>query len=396
MPLLESSLRIASHRIGRPTAPHDRSLSPLNAGFTRADIERARRYRRPLYAAAAVGLALDLAILGLAAFGPLGDGLYAAFEDLAWWGAALAYPALLVGVLTAASLPLAIWRDHVRERRYDLSTRTFGGWLADRLKSLAVELVLATAGLGGLVALVHAVPGAWPAVAAPAAAGLVFLLVFLAPVVLEPIFNRFAPVPDEALAGRLRALADDAGVPVRDVLVADASRRTRRQNAYVSGLGRTRRVVVFDTLVEAASPRRIALVVAHELGHRRERHVAKLTAHAMAGAAGAVLLGWAVLGSRVGDPRRLPLVLFGGLVLELLALPLLAAVSRRFEREADVASLDLTRDLEAFEDAHRELARSNVSDLEPPRLVYLALFTHPTPPERIALARRRAADLRAA
>jgi STE24 endopeptidase len=340
---------------------------------------------------------LDVAILALASFGPLGDALFAPLDGLPWWGAALAYPPLLVAVLSVAVLPLDVWRGHVRERRFGLSTQTMSGWLADRAKELAIELVLAAAAFGGLIALVHVLPRAWPAVAAPAAAAIVFLLAFLAPVVLEPVFNRFEPLIDDELVRSIRDLANRAGVPVRNVLVADASRRTRKQNAYVSGLGGTRRVVVFDTLLDGADTRRVALVVAHELGHRRDRHVAKLTALAMAGAAGAVLALWGLLrwdalldaigASGPGDPRVVPFVFLSGLALELLALPALAVLSRRFERAADRASLELTGDLDVFEDAHRELARSNLSDLDPPRAVYYALFTHPTPPERIAAAR---------
>jgi STE24 endopeptidase len=195
----------------------------------------------------------------------------------------------------------------------------------------------------------------------------------------------------------LRALSRRAGVPVDSVLVADASRRTRKSNAYVSGLGRTRRVVLFDTLLERSGPGEISLVTAHELGHRRARHVAKGTAVAMAGTAVGVLVLWAALRSDgfldaaradgPGDPRAVPLVLLLGTLLELAAAPLFAALSRRFEREADRGSLELTGDVESFERAHRRLALSNLSDLEPPRLLYLLLFTHPTPPERIATAR---------
>src|SRR5436309_1840001 len=111
---------------------------------------------------------------------------------------------------------------------------------------------------------------------------------WLAPVLLEPVFNRFEPLADEALAARLLALADRAGAPGRAILVADASRRTTKANAYVSGIGRTRRVVLWDTLL--ASPHdQVAVVLAHELGHRVRRHVPVLTAVLMAGAAGFVL-----------------------------------------------------------------------------------------------------------
>jgi len=221
--------------------------------------------------------------------------------------------------------------------------------------------------------------------------------------VLEPLFNRFSPLDDPALEAGLRSLAERAGVPVRDVLVADASRRTRRENAYVSGLGATRRIVLFDNLLNESEPRQIRLVVAHELGHRRARHVERGTLVAMAGAAAVVLVLWALLSwpallgaigaSGPGDPRVAPLLLLVVSVFELIGLPLGAGLSRRWEREADRSSLELTRDPEAFESAHRRLAAANLADLEPPRVLYALLFSHPTPPERIAAARAWSLDV---
>jgi STE24 endopeptidase len=173
---------------------------------------------------------------------------------------------------------------------------------------------------------------------------------------------------------------------VRDVLVADASRRTTRTNAYVSGLGPTRRVVVWDTLLAEGDEPALKLVVAHELGHRRDRHVVKGTLLGMTGAVVLVVVLWAALGSLNPSDFPAAALLFTGL--ELVGMPALAAVSRRWERAADRCSLELTGDREAFVRAHTALARKNLSDLDPPRLAYLMLFSHPTPPERLALARR--------
>ena len=308
-------------------------------------------------------------------------------DGLGWAGAAAAYAALVSILLGLAGLPIAVWSGHVRERRYGFSTQGLGGWLVDWAKGGAVSLVLTAALWTGLVGLARALPSAWPAVAAAAVALAAGFLSFVAPVVLEPIFNRFRPLADERLAGELRALAERAGVPVRDVLVADASRRTTKVNAYVSGLGATRRVVLYDTLVDTAGEDELKLVVAHELGHRREGHVAKSTLLGMAGAAAWVVVLWALLGSRIASPRELPLVLLISLGLQLLVLAPGAALARRWERVADRYSLELTHDLEAFERAHMNLARQNLSDLVPPRLVYLLLFSHPTPPERLAFGR---------
>jgi STE24 endopeptidase len=232
----------------------------------------------------------------------------------------------------------------------------------------------------------RALPGWWAAPAAAAFAFAALLLSFLAPVVLEPLFNRYSPLQDAALAAELRRLAERADVAIRDVLVQDTSRRTRKANAYVSGLGRTRRVVVSDTLLEQASPAEVRLVVAHELGHRRERHVLLGTLLAMAGAVTATVVVWALLGTRAGDPHRVPLVLLIGLAIGLASLPALTAVSRRWERAADRYSLELTGDRAAHATAFRRLAQTNLTDLDPPRPLYLLLFTHPTPPERLEAA----------
>ena len=372
--------------------------------FTAEELERARRYHRPLYFVLLVDATLGLVALSLLAFTRVGSWLYAVVDEIPWWGRALLFPILVLGVLTVLRLPLSFWRGHVRERGWGFSTQTAGGWLLDRAKGFVVTAVLSALAVLAFVALARAVPGAWPAAAAPGAALLVLALGFAGPIVLEPLFNRFRPLGDAALAGEMRALAERAGVPVRDVLVADASRRTRRENAYVSGLGRTRRIVLFDNLLEASEPRQIRLVVAHELGHRRARHVERGTLLAMASAAAVVLVLWGLLSwpalleaigaSGPGDPRVAAFLFLVVGVFELVGLPLGAALSRRWEREADRSSLELTRDPQAFESAHRRLARANLADLEPPRAFYALLFSHPTPPERIAAARAWAREAR--
>jgi STE24 endopeptidase len=355
--------------------------------FTADERARARAYHRPLYLALLVDVALAAGLLAALAWSSLGDWLFSPLASLSPVAAAAAYAALVTAFSSVIRAPVAFWRGWWRERQWGFSTQGVGGWLGDRAKGLAVSLVLGAGAWAAAVALARALPGWWAVPAGATLALAVLLLSFVAPVVLEPLFNRFRPLGDEALAASLRVLSQRAGVPVRDVLVADASRRTTKVNAYVSGIGRTRRVVVFDTLLEAADPAAVEVVVAHELGHRREGHVAKFTLLAMAGAAGAVLVLWAVLGTRVGDPRTLPEALLLLLALELVALAPGAWLSRRFERAADRCSLELTEQPAAFARAHLELARRNLSDLEPPRLVYVLLFSHPTAPERLAAGR---------
>ena len=367
------------------------SSEVLSIGFDPVQVDRARRYHRPLYLALLLESAASAVLLLVLAFTAAGDGLYRPLAGEPWWGAAPAFAAIVVGAGTVVRLPIAFWRGYVRERRWGFSTQRLRGWLADRAKGLAVGVVFTAALELALVGLARALPHAWPAAAAGAAALAVVLLAFVGPVMLEPLFNRFRPLGDAELARELRGLAARAGVPVRDVLVADASRRTTKVNAYVSGLGRTRRVVLFDTLLERATPEQVQLVVAHELGHRRDRHVLKGTLLGATGAVAATVAVWGALGSHAADPRQLPVVLLVGLALELAALAPGSALSRRWERAADRCSLELTGDAATFETAHRELAAANLSDLDPPRPLYLLLFSHPTPPERIAAARAWAA-----
>lgn len=365
--------------------------------FDSEQVERARRYHRPVYLARVAGIALGLVVLGLLSFTGVGDSLFELVDGLPWWGEALGFAALVALVGSLVATPLAFWRGYLHERRWGFSTQSLGGWASDRAKGVAIGLVLTALPMLGLIGAVRVFPSWWPLVAAAGAALLVFVLSFLAPVVLEPVFNRFSPLRDEALARELRQLAERAGVPVRDVLVADASRRTRKHNAYVSGLGKTRRVVLWDTLLDRGEPGEMRLVVAHELGHRRFRHVAIWTAITMVGTAAFVVWLWALLqwdgllaaigADGPGDPRVIPFVLLAGALAELIVQPFALALSRRWERDADSFSLDLTRDADAYEKTHRNLALSNLGDLEPPKAAYLFFFSHPTTPERLAAGR---------
>jgi STE24 endopeptidase len=373
------------------------TLSAPPEDFAPEQVERSRRYHRPIYVMRVLGIALGLVVLALLAFSAIGDALYAPVEDWPWWAAALVFGALVVFVTWLVQTPLAYWRGYLHEHRWGFSSQTRSDWLVDRLKGLGVGVVLTAVPLFLLIAIVHAFPDWWPAVAAVGAALFVIVVGFVAPVLLEPVFNHFDPLPDEALATELRQMADRAGVPVRDVLVADASRRTTKHNAYVSGLGKTRRVVVWDTLLMRGEPGEVRLVVAHELGHRRFRHVARWTVISMALVAAFIVVLWASLewdallraigASGPGDPRVIPFVLFLGSVLELAVQPFANAISRRWERDCDRFSLELTGDREAYERTHHLLALENLGDLDPPKPIYVFFASHPTARERLAAGR---------
>jgi STE24 endopeptidase len=260
-----------------------------------------------------------------------------------------------------------------------------------------VGLVVTVAVLLLVVGLARWQPHWWWATGAVVGALLVVLVSFAYPVVVEPVFNKFTPMTDSPLRTSLLQLARDDGVPVEDVLVADASRRTTALNAYVSGIGATRRIVVYDTLVEQAPPEEVRLIVAHELGHAKQHDVVWGTVLGALGVAFLVcllaLLGrWSWLLGRagvdaLGDGRAVALVLALIAVLTFVAGPAENLLSRRIETRADVHALALTHDPGATVAMQRRLSVTNLSDLEPSPLVFGLFATHPTGPQRISLAR---------
>jgi STE24 endopeptidase len=222
------------------------------------------------------------------------------------------------------------------------------------------------------------------------------------PVVVEPLFNDFEPMAAGPLRDDLLALAERDGVAVDDVLVADASRRSTALNAYVSGFGGTRRIVVYDTLLAEAPPEEVRAIVAHELGHADAGDVPLGTLLAALAAAAATLgvalvLTWPAALRRAGvgsaaDPRAAALVLATVSLLAALATPAESAISRSIEARADRHALDLAEQPNAFISVQQRLALTNVADLDPPALRQWFFGTHPTAPERIAAARAWAAE----
>ncbi|MEU9073370.1 M48 family metalloprotease [Kitasatospora sp. NPDC048538] len=367
--------------------------------FTPAELARGRALRRAQLPWALGGRLAGLALTLLLGLTPAGAGLVVAVGG--WFGGSrtaqvLAGAAALLVLGQALQLPFGA-RVRVVRARYGLVTQGWAGWLLDALRGLALGLALVLPLALGLFALTAWSPRYWWVPGAAAAAGLTVALSFLHPLLIEPVFNRFAPMAPGGLRTALLALAERDGVRVRDVLVADASRRTTALNAYVSGLGATRRIVAYDTLVSTAQPREVELVVAHELGHVKHRDVLTGTVLGALGAAVAVavlgvLSGWAPLLSAAGatdaaDPRALPLLAACAALLGALSGPAQCAVSRRIEARADRHALELTADPEQFVAMQRRLALANVSDVDPPRVLELLFATHPSTTRRIAAAR---------
>ncbi|WP_326556680.1 M48 family metallopeptidase [Micromonospora sp. NBC_01796] len=393
--IASSALLVPWHRPPAPRADQLAALRELPA----ADVARSRAFHAALrpgsYGALLVGLLIAL-VLGLTPLGgKLVDLVSRPFGDH-WIAQAVFGGLAVVLVADLVTLPFAAWRHAVVDR-YGLSTQSWGGWGLDLLKSYAVSAVIGAVALFGFYAVTRFAPRWWWALGAAGAAVLVVLLSFVLPVLVEPVFNRFTPMEAGPLRTELMALAERDRVPVRDVLVADASRRTRAVNAYVSGFGPTRRIVVYDTLLREATPDEVTSVVAHELGHAKDQDVLAGTLTGALGAAAAVtalyLLGfWGGLLRAAGvdsiaQPRAFALLFAVVAVVGLVSTPAQALLSRRVEARADAHALDLTGDPTTFEAMQRRLATVNLADPDPPRWEYLYSASHPSTVERMAAAR---------
>ena len=382
----------------RPPAPRSDQLGAL-AQLPRDQVDRARAFHAELrpgsYGSMAVALLAAL-VLGLT---PLGARLVSLagrpFGDN-WIAQAVFGGLAVVLVIEVITVPLAAWR-HVIAVRYGISTQSWGGWVIDLAKAWAVGAVIGGLALLGFYTVVRFAPSWWWAFGAVGAAALVVLLSFVLPVIVEPIFNKFRPMADGPLRSELIAMADRDAVPVRDVLVADASRRTRAVNAYVSGFGPTRRIVVFDTLLKEAEPDEVVSVVAHELGHAKDNDVLVGTVIGALGSA-AVVIALYLLGSwawllrlpgvtSIGEPRSVGLLIAVTTLAGLVAGPAQSFVTRRIEARADAHALALTGDPATFESMQRRLGTVNLSDPDPPAWEHFLFASHPSTVERMAAAR---------
>jgi STE24 endopeptidase len=383
--------------------PRPPAADPLQA-FTEEEVAACVAYAKPRQRWGLAAYGSDLVVLAALALSGPGRALVRSAAGLAggWTPGRVALAILAVlAVRAGVGLPFAV-RAFRQDTRAGLATQRLAGFLRDWAKSRAVGLVLTVLPLSALVLAARGRPPGWPLVAAAAAVLLVVALAVAGPVLIEPLFNRFTPLEPGPLRARLLALAATMRVPVGDVLVADASRRTTRVNAYVSGLGRTRRVVVYDTLLAAAgrgagaADDEVALVAAHELAHVRHRDVLWGTLGAAALAAASVLAAVALfdlepvrraLGvTGLGDPLAAPGLLLLAGVGGLLAAPVASAISRWAEARADWVALEVTRDPATAVAVERRLALENRADLRPNRLLLAMFASHPETMARIAQA----------
>ncbi len=368
--------------------PRDRGPEPVpveaRAYFSPAQIERAEDFRSGQRWIFLAQVAVELGVLVLIVRRPPRR-----LTDLRRPVLAGAAVAAAISVATGvAALPLsAVARERAKD--VGLVTQSWTGWLGDVAKSQAIGAGLAAVGGAVLIVVFRRFGRRWWIPGAGLVVAFAVVTAYAGPVVLDPVFNRFKPLPQGELRSDVLRLAREAGVDVGQVYEMDASRRTTAANAYVTGLGRTKRVVLYDTLVDDFTPAETRLVVAHELGHVRHRDVPKgLLWIALVAPFG--MWAAAVLVERIG-PRRLGPRAVPAVALSLaLVVPVLTTVSnqlsRDVERSADAFSLELTRDPRTFIAFHERLADRNVSDPDPPALTRFLLGTHPTTLQRLGQA----------
>lgn len=374
---------------------------PVSPGsvFSSAEIVRSEAYSSKARWLGWSSVGLSIAVL--AGLGFTGYGKQALDRQRGpWlWRVTLA----VVGVQLIVRLVTLPWALVARENRvkFGLTSQPLPEFLRDLGFGFAVQAAATVLALGLIVGCARRWRRVWPAVAGVALFGLTVIASFVYPVVIEPVFNEFESLPSGPAREQVFALAEAEGVVLGDVLVADASRRTTSLNAYVSGFGATRRVVLYDTLVSDVPPDQVAAVVAHELAHAKYDDV--LTGSVL-GALG-VLLGVGLLGlvlpaegsanararwTTARDPAVVPLLLALTAVASLVVAPIQNTISRRVETRADVTALAVTGDGQAAEELQRSLAVRALSDPTPPTWSQFWFGSHPTSLQRIALARRTA------
>jgi len=362
--------------------------------FTPEELERMLAYSGTARWISRASLVVSLVVACVLGFTSLGRRLVARLR-----GPWLLRVVLAVAVVTLlgwiATLPFGI-AIHRLQMRYGLSRQAWGPWLGDSLLNLVVGIVTTSVALLALFACIRLGRHWWPAVAAALVAALVVVGSFVYPVVIEPLFNEFEPLPRGQFRTEVMAIAEREGVELDDVLVIDASRRTTSLNAYVTGFGSTRRVVLYDNLVDsqrgAAARGAVLSVVAHELAHAKHDDVLVGTVIGAAGAAAGVGLLGLLLSYRRQDeyatPEAVPMLMAVFALASVLAMPIQNGLSRHVEARADVDALHATGDLESFIRLQHDLGARSLSDPSPQAWSQWWFGSHPTTLQRIAIAHR--------
>jgi STE24 endopeptidase len=363
-----------------------------------ANEDRATRYhrlrRRASILSAALG-GLFLIVLFLSGSSAALRAVSAGLAGDTFLGTIAVYVLMLAVLHDLIQLPLAFYEGVTLERRYGLSTQSTRRWWMDHLKGWAIGTGFGVAAVLGIWALIRWSPAQWWLAAALLSSLVVVALAQLAPVLLLPLFYEVKPLAREALAARLKTLAERAGAPVLGTFEWRLSDRTKKANAALAGLGRTRRILLSDTLLLDYSDDEIEVILAHELAHHVHHDIWRaIVFETVLIALGfyisdAVLTVWSDSFGATGktDVAALPLLLLTMAGVSLVLLPVRNALSRSHERRADRYALAMTGNLDAFVAAMKRLAAQNLAEEEPSPIVEALFHSHPSISARISAAR---------
>jgi STE24 endopeptidase len=292
-----------------------------------------------------------------------------------------------------AGLPFDYYRIFVIEERYGFNTRTLKIWVTDLLKALAVSLTLGAVLLSAVLLMVTQMGASWWFWAWLVFFGFQLLLTVLYPTVIAPIFNKFSPVDDAELVEKIGELAHSEGIRVKDIVQMDASRRSRHTNAYFTGLGKTKRIVLYDSLLASHDHDEILAILAHEIGHFKKKHIKKQLIFMAAASLillylASLMIDWSLMYESFGFSSR---VVYAGLLLVAVLWepagfflsPISMALSRHYEREADRHVWQALKDTSSLVTALKKMARDNLANLRPHPLFVWFNYSHPPMLERI-------------
>ena len=312
---------------------------------------------------------------------------------LGFIGGGLVFFAIFAAISNLFDIPFELYSTFVIEDRYGFNTKTLKLWAIDWVKGMALSFILGGIVIFFLLTLVFYIKNAWWFFAWIVISVFELLIMWLYPVVIAPLFNKFEPITNMELQNKIATLMEKAGLAVKGVFQMDAGKRSKHTNAYFTGIGRIKRIVLFDTLLESHPDEEILSVLAHETGHWMKKHIIKqLVLLEMLSLIGlfivAKLLNWQLIYQTFGFSEQIKYI---GLFLVPVILgplgyfmrPVGAALSRKYEREADDVAVSLMETSEPMKNALIKLSADNLANLAPHPLFSWFNYSHPPPVERI-------------
>lgn len=370
----------------------------LHRYFAQEQIHEGRRYSMRHRNLSLLDSLITYPLLGLFVFAGWSAMLESWSQSLTghWFAALVLYLAVVLFAITLLSLPLSYYQNFIIEKEEGFNKQTIGLWLWDMVKANVIQIILLTLLLAILIQIIELFPKFWWLLGAAAVALFSLALTYIAPIWIMPLFNKFTNLEDKELHQKIMELSETAGINIKNIFVMDASRRSSHSNAFFAGISKSKRVVLFDTLLQSHSHEEIISILAHELGHWRKGHVRKgLFLSIVATFVGFILLyilfHWQPLRDwfHIQNLASVTFFVAAMFVMQISALiitPISSYFSRKHEREADAEALKLYPNGQAQAETMRKLVLHNKSDLLGHPWVQAYSASHPHPLERIEFA----------